>query len=70
MPLNATLLRDWAGGNAAPRPIPTISIEGLLAFAGAVPIRLDARLIGAVAVSGGTSAQNKEIAESAANATN
>ena len=50
--------------------MPTISIEGLLAFAGAVPIRLDAQLIGAVAVSGGTSAQDKEIAESAASATN
>jgi cob(I)alamin adenosyltransferase len=46
-----------------------ISIEGLIAFAGGVPIRLDGRLIGAVAVSGGTSAQDQEIAEDAAVAT-
>ena len=43
-----------------------ISIEGLIAFAGGVPIRLDGQLIGAVAVSGGTSAQDQEIAQAAA----
>jgi glc operon protein GlcG len=43
-----------------------IGIEGLIAFAGGVPIRLGDHLIGAVAVSGGTSAQDQEIAEAAA----
>jgi glc operon protein GlcG len=43
-----------------------IGIEGIIAFAGGVPIRLDGQLIGAVAVSGGTSAQDQEIAEAAA----
>jgi uncharacterized protein GlcG (DUF336 family) len=33
-----------------------------------VPIRLDGQLIGAVAVSGGTSAQDQEIAEASAEA--
>jgi uncharacterized protein GlcG (DUF336 family) len=45
-----------------------IGIEGLIAFAGGVPIRLDGQLIGAVAVSGGTSAQDHEIAETASRA--
>src|ERR1700682_143673 len=43
-----------------------IGIEGLIAIAGGVPIRLDGKLIGAVAVWGGTSAQDQEIAEAAA----
>ena len=43
-----------------------IGIEGLIAIAGGVPIRLDGKIIGAVAVSGGTSAQDQEIAEAAA----
>jgi glc operon protein GlcG len=43
-----------------------IGIDGLMAIAGGVPIRLDGQLIGAVAVSGGTSAQDQEIAEAAA----
>jgi len=43
-----------------------IGIERLIAFAGGVPIRLDGQLIGAVAVSGGTSAQDQEIAAGAA----
>ena len=43
-----------------------IGIEGLIAIAGGVPIRLDGKVIGAVAVSGGTSAQDQEIAEAAA----
>ena len=43
-----------------------ISIEGLIAFAGGVPLRMDGQLIGAVAVSGGTSAQDQEIAQAAA----
>jgi len=42
--------------------------EGLIAFAGGVPMQLDGQLIGAVAVSGGTSAQDQEIAEKATNA--
>ncbi len=45
-----------------------ISIEGLIAFAGGVPIRLGGQLIGAVGVSGGTSAQDQEIAEASATA--
>jgi len=45
-----------------------IGIEGLIAFAGGVPIRLDGERIGAVAVSGGTSAQDQEIAEASAEA--
>jgi glc operon protein GlcG len=45
-----------------------IGIEGLIAIAGGVPIRLDGKLVGAVAVSGGTSAQDQEIAEAAATA--
>jgi glc operon protein GlcG len=45
-----------------------IGIEGLIAIAGGVPIRLDGKVIGAVAVSGGTSAQDQEIAEAAATA--
>ncbi len=43
-----------------------IGIEGLIAFAGGVPIRLHGLLIVAVAVSGGTSARGQEIAEAAA----
>jgi glc operon protein GlcG len=43
-----------------------IGIEGITAIAGGVPIRVDGKLIGAVAVSGGTSAQDQEIAEAAA----
>jgi uncharacterized protein GlcG (DUF336 family) len=42
-----------------------IGIEGLIAIAGGVPIRLDGQLIGAVAVSGGTSVQDQEIADAA-----
>ena len=42
-----------------------IGIDGIIAIAGGVPIRLDGQLIGAVAVSGGTSAQDQEIAEAA-----
>jgi glc operon protein GlcG len=43
-----------------------IGIEGLIAFAGGVPIRSGGQLIGALAVSGGTSAQDQEIAEASA----
>ncbi len=43
-----------------------IGIGGLIAFAGGVPLRLDGDLVGAVAVSGGTSAQDQEIAQGAA----
>ena len=43
-----------------------ISIEGLIAFAGGVPIQRDGQRIGAVAVSGGNSAQDQQIAEAAA----
>jgi glc operon protein GlcG len=43
-----------------------LGIEGLIAIAGGVPIRLDGHVIGAVAVSGGTSALDQEIAEAAA----
>jgi glc operon protein GlcG len=43
-----------------------ISIEGLIAFAGGVPLQLDGQMIGSVAVSGGTSSQDQEIAEAAA----
>jgi glc operon protein GlcG len=43
-----------------------IGIDGLIAFAGGVPIRLDGQRVGAVAVSGGTSAQDQEIAEASA----
>ena len=43
-----------------------VGINGIIAFAGGVPIRLDGQLIGAVAVSGGTSAQDQKIAEAAA----
>ncbi len=43
-----------------------IGIDGIIAFAGGVPIRLDSQLIGAIAVSGGTSAQDQEIAEASA----
>jgi len=42
-----------------------IGIDGIIAIAGGVPIRLDGRVIGAVAVSGGTSTQDQEIAEAA-----
>src|SRR6266851_5152307 len=42
-----------------------LGIEGVMAIAGGVPIRLDGQLIGAVAVSGGTSTQDQEIAEAA-----
>jgi uncharacterized protein GlcG (DUF336 family) len=37
-----------------------VGIEGLIAFADGVPIRLDGQLIGAVAVLGCTSAQDQE----------
>ena len=43
-----------------------IGIEGVIAFAGGVPILLEGERIGAVAVSGGTSAQDQEIAQAAA----
>jgi len=43
-----------------------LGIDGIIAVAGGVPIRLDGQLIGAVAVSGGTSAEDQKIAESAA----
>ena len=45
-----------------------IGIDGITAIAGGVPIRLNGQLIGAVAVSGGTSAQDQEIAEAATGA--
>jgi glc operon protein GlcG len=45
-----------------------IGIEGLIAFAGGMPIHLDGQLIGAVAVSGGTSAQDQGIAQASAEA--
>jgi len=45
-----------------------IGIDGITAIAGGVPIRLNGQLIGAVAVSGGTSAQDQEIAEASAEA--
>ena len=45
-----------------------IGIDGIIAFAGGVPIRLDGDVIGAVAVSGGTSTQDQEIAQAAAGA--
>jgi len=45
-----------------------IGIDGIIAIAGGVPIRLNGQLIGAVAVSGGSSAQDQEIAEAAAGA--
>jgi uncharacterized protein GlcG (DUF336 family) len=45
-----------------------LGIGGVMAIAGGVPIRLDGQLIGAVAVSGGTSTQDQEIAEAAATA--
>lgn len=43
-----------------------IGIDGLVAFAGGVPLMVDGHRIGAVAVSGATSAEDQEIAESAA----
>lgn len=43
-----------------------IAIEGVIAFAGGVPLSLDGQLVGAVAVSGATSAQDQEIAQLAA----
>ena len=42
--------------------------DGIIAFAGGVPIRLDGQVIGAVAVSGGSSAQDEEVALAAAGA--
>jgi len=45
-----------------------LGIEGVMAIAGGVPIRLEGQLVGAVAVSGGTSGQDREIAEAAARA--
>src|ERR1700737_4551367 len=45
-----------------------IGIDGIIAFAGGVPIRLDGQLIGAVAVSGGSSEQDEEVAQAAAGA--
>jgi uncharacterized protein GlcG (DUF336 family) len=47
-----------------------LGIEGVMAIAGGVPIRLEGQLVGAVAVSGGTSAQDQDIAESAAETIN
>ena len=43
-----------------------IGIDGLVAFAGGVPLIVDGHRIGAVAVSGATSAADQEIAQSAA----
>ncbi len=43
-----------------------IALEGVIAFAGGVPLTLDGQPVGAVAVSGGTSAQDQEIAQVAA----
>ena len=43
-----------------------LGINGIIAIAGGVPIRLKGKLIGAVAVSGGSSAQDEEIAAAAA----
>lgn len=45
-----------------------LGIEGVIALAGGVPILLDGERIGAVAVSGATSAQDQEIAQAAAGA--
>jgi glc operon protein GlcG len=45
-----------------------IGIDGIIAIAGGVPIRLDGELIGAVAVSGGSSGQDEEVALAAAGA--
>ena len=45
-----------------------MGIDGIIAFAGGVPIRLDGQLIGAVAVSGGSSEQDEEVAQAAAGA--
>ena len=43
-----------------------LGIEGMLAIAGGVAIKIDGQLIGAVAVSGGSSAEDQQIAEHAA----
>ena len=43
-----------------------IAIEGLIAFAGGVPLRVGEQLVGAVAVSGASSAQDQDIAQAAA----
>jgi len=45
-----------------------LGIDNIIAFAGGVPIVLEGERVGAVAVSGGTSAQDQEIAEAAAGA--
>ena len=45
-----------------------IGIDGIIAIGGGVPIRLKGALVGAVAVSGGSSPQDQEIAEAAARA--
>ena len=47
-----------------------IGIDGLIAFAGGVPLVVDGQRIGAVAVSGGTSEEDHEIAQSAAQVLN
>jgi glc operon protein GlcG len=49
--------QEWRGMIARPDVVP---------FGGGVPVRLDGRLAGAVAVSGATSVQDHEIAERAA----
>ncbi len=43
-----------------------LGIDNIIAFAGGVPILLDNERIGAVAVSGGTSAEDQKIAEASA----
>ncbi len=45
-----------------------LGIDGIVAIAGGVAIKLDGQVIGAVAVSGGNSAEDQQIAELAAQA--
>jgi glc operon protein GlcG len=45
-----------------------LAMEGIATFGGGVPIEVDGQLVGAVAVSGATSAQDEEIARKAAGA--
>lgn len=47
-----------------------IAIDGLIAFAGGVPLVLDDKLVGAVAVSGASSAEDQQVAQAAARALN
>jgi uncharacterized protein GlcG (DUF336 family) len=43
-----------------------LAMEGMAAFGGGVPIRVGSEIVGAVAVSGASSAQDEEIANTAA----